>query len=1048
MKIQFKEQAYQEEAVRAVIDSFEGQTYDAGHSYIIDSGIITDRPLIGEAAGQLDVFVPAYDADDFNDEGLRNAPLSITDDQLLTNLKAIARSKYLQAPDFLKRSLAGPSVPNLDVEMETGTGKTYVYIKTIMELNRVYGWSKFIIVVPSIAIREGVLKTFQMTEDHFKTLYEGKAPKAFIYDSSNLHQIDEFSSNPGVQVMIINIQAFNSTGKDQRRIYEELDEFRSRRPIDVIQANNPIVIVDEPQKISAKKSQESISNLNPLMVLRYSATHKDNHNLVHRLDALDAYTQKLVKKISVCGINVVGAEGLDSYIYLQGFKETQGQAEPIALLQIEAKTASGAVRRKLIQAKAGEDLYDLSGNLEAYNGGYKITTIRRTSEQGVGFIEFTNGKQLYAGDIYGSADVGIKRKLQIQEVVKAHLAREEELYSKGVKVLSLFFIDEVAKYRDYNREDTKGDYARWFEEIYREEVANYQPKLSASEGFLNYLKRFEGAEDSVHAGYFSIDNKSGHAVEGAISRSGDDKGLSKDRDAYDLILKDKERLLSFKEPVRFIFSHSALREGWDNPNVFTLGMLKQSDNTVSRRQEIGRGLRIAVNQLGERMDAPETVHEINQLTVVTDESYTEFVDALQKETAEAIKGRPRKATEEYFTGQILVTADNQQIEITEEMARQIVFDLIRHQYIDSDYLLTDTYLAARDNDTRQSDLNIPELSGRADLVWPVVDALITGGYDVTNTRNQEKLALNKSNFDRAEFQKLWKHINHKATYRVDFESDQLITEAVTRINNTLQVTRLSYSITRAKQTAELAEGQLASGSMFEKPETHQAPSQHVARSKVRYDLIGKIAAETALTRKTVGIILQRINAGKFALYAENPEQFIANAAKLINEAKSLYIVEKVVYDILEDTYETDIFETGTSYNFSEQDKLSKHIYHYLVSDSKVERDFARALEENDEVLVYAKLPGAFKIPTPLGNYNPDWAVVFKEGSYRHLYFVAETKGSTSTLPLSDSEQGKIASAQKFFSQLNDVYPDLKVSYKQVATYQDLINAASNQNETV
>lgn len=745
---------------------------------------------------------------------------------------------------------------------------------------------------------------------------------------------------------------------------------------------------------------------------------------------------------------MVGAEGLDSYIYLQGFKETQGQAEPVALLQIEAKAASGVVRRKLIQAKAGEDLYDLSGNLEAYNSGYKITSIRRTSEQGVGFIEFTNGKQLYAGDVYGSADEEVKRKLQIQEVIKAHLAREEELYSKGIKVLSLFFIDEVVKYRDYNREDTKGDYARWFEEIYREEVANYQPKLSASEDFLNYLKRFEGAEDSVHAGYFSIDNKSGHAVEGAISRSGDDKGLSKDRDAYDLILKDKERLLSFEEPVRFIFSHSALREGWDNPNVFTLGMLKQSDNTVSRRQEIGRGLRIAVNQLGERMDAPETVHEINQLTVVTDESYTEFVDALQKETAEAIKGRPRKATEEYFTGQILVTADNQQITVTEEMARQIVFDLIRHQYIDSDYLLTDTYLTARDNDTRQSDLNIPELSGRADLVWPVVDALITGGYDVTNTRNQEKLALNKSNFDRAEFQKLWKHINHKATYRVDFDSDQLITEAVTRINNTLQVTRLSYSITRAKQTAELAEGQLASGSMFEKPETHQAPSQHVARSKVRYDLIGKIAAETALTRKTVGIILQRINAGKFALYAENPEQFIANAAKLINEAKSLYIVEKVVYDILEDTYETDIFETGTSYNFSEQDKLSKHIYHYLVSDSKVERDFARALEENDEVLVYAKLPGAFKIPTPLGNYSPDWAVVFKEDSYHHLYFVAETKGSTSTLPLSDSEQGKIASAQKFFSQLNDVYPDLKVSYKQVATYQDLINVASNQTETV
>jgi type III restriction enzyme len=602
MKLQFKIQAFQTAAVDSVVDCFAAQPFAGGIGYRIDPGRGAQQRL-GE------------------DSGFRNADLELSGTQLLLNVQAVQRKQTLTASTTLVTSKAGKI--NLDVEMETGTGKTYVYIKTMMELHKRYGWSKYIVVVPSVAIREGVQKTFDVTAEHFQETY-GTKPRTFIYNSSRLHELESFSSNTGVQVMIINIQAFNSSGKDNRRIYDVLDDFQSRKPIDVIAANRPIVIIDEPQKIGSPQAQESLGNFNPLFLLRYSATHKVEHNKVHRLDALDAYNQKLVKKIAVRGITVKGLAGSTAYLYLDAIEVKKG-AKPVARVELEVQTKGGSIKRQVKRLEQGSNLHDLSGGIEAYKPDGKalvVTDIDANRD----VIELSNGDTVMAGQITEDVTEDTKRRIQIREVIRSHLDKERELFGQGIKVLSLFFIDEVAKYRDYSRDDTLGLYARWFEEEYDDQVSDYLAELPFdADEYRLHLKGITARD--THQGYFSIDKKSGRTIDGDVQRTGDEKGQSKDVDAYDLILKNKEQLLSFEEKVRFIFSHSALREGWDNPNVFTMGILKKSDNTVSRRQEIGRGLRLAVNQQGERMDSAATVHDINELTVVTDESYTDFVSA-------------------------------------------------------------------------------------------------------------------------------------------------------------------------------------------------------------------------------------------------------------------------------------------------------------------------------------------------------------------------------------------------------------------------------------
>ena len=1029
MKLRFKVQPYQTEAVNAVVDCFEGQPFRGLHKYRMDPG------LLKQGDQQRMAF----------EDGFRNAPIELPEEQILENIRKVQKQRGLPPSqaltDFTTFDRKGKSVPvkaaykklalaasrlHLDVEMETGTGKTYVYTKTIFELNKRYGWSKFIIIVPSIAIREGVYKSFQITQEHFAEHYAKKA-RFFIYNSSRLHEVESFSSDSGINVMIMNIQAFNARGQDARRMFMELDDFQSRRPIDVIAANHPILILDEPQKMEGKATLEALPKFRPLFILRYSATHRTRHNLVHRLDAVDAYNQKLVKKIAVRGIQPLNLPGTNAYLYLEGI-DTYVDRGPVARLQMEVKLKSGQIKRQVRRLSQGDNLFELSNGLEQYRG-FAISNIDAAQD----VVEFTNGVQLHSGQAHGDMQEGDIRRIQIRETIRAHLQREQQFFPKGIKVLSLFFIDEVVKYRDYDREDTKGEYARIFEEEYENLKAELLEQLPLEEGmeeYCNYLRGIDAA--STHNGYFSIDKK-GHLKDPTIAKRGEEAGLATDVDAYDLILKDKERLLSFEEPTRFIFSHSALREGWDNPNVFTLCMLKHSDNTISRRQEVGRGLRLCVNKHGERMDNPTTAHDINILTVVANESYREFVDNLQKEIAETLTSRPRRATADYFKDKIIQT-DTGSLTISDVMARQIYHYLVKNDYVDVNDHVTDAYHEARHEGALAE---LPhELKPHAEEIFSLIDSVFTDAHlpQIDDGRKTRTNPLN-ANFHKQEFQALWRKINRKAIYLVDFDSDELIGKCVNTLNRELRVSPLRYEVREGVQKDGLDGDELRDGNGFEQTERRVEQGKS-ARVAIPYDLIGKIAEEADLTRCTVATILMRLEPAIFQQFPQNPEQFITEASRLIKEQKAATVIERLAYDPIKEEYETDIFTANQVADFSRAvGKLKKHIYDYAIVDSSVERQFVHDLDASDEVVVYAKLPRGFLIPTPVGDYNPDWAITFRKGSVKHIYFIAETKGSMSSLQLRGIEEKKIECARKFFSCISNG----GVKYDVVTDYQVLMD---------
>lgn len=1021
-QFQFKVQQYQTEAVDAVVDVFSGQPYADGVSYRIDPGKKSKSTL-------------------FEDGGLRNAEIALTPPQLLANVNAIQQARGLTPSQDLKDPAKKSAAPiNLDIEMETGTGKTYVYIKTIMELNKRYGWSKFIVVVPSIAIREGVKKSFEITAEHFQQFY-GTKPRMFIYNSSQLHEIERFSSDSGVQVMIINTQAFNATGKDARRIYEVLDEFQSRKPIDVIAANRPILIIDEPQKIEGdarkpSKSLEALGQFNALFALRYSATHKIERTKVHRLDAIDAYNQKLVKKIAVRGIAVKHLAGSTAYLYVDGLEVGKGKDFPKARVELEVQTAQG-IRRKVKRLSQGMNLHDISGGIEAYRGLFvrDVDAIRD-------IIELSNGEIIGAGEVTVDVAEDQKRRIQIREVIRAHLEKERQLFAQDIKTLSLFFIDEVAKYRDYNREDTLGVYARVFEEEYDAVLDDFLGQLDYDEAAEKYRKHVQEIPvRKTHEGYFSIDKKSNHQVDGSVKKTGETAGQSDDVDAYDLILKNKERLLSFDEPVRFIWSHSALREGWDNPNIFVMGMLKKSDNTTTRRQEIGRGLRLSVDKHGERMDNPVTVHDINELTVVTDESYTDFVTALQKELIESLSARPRKASVDYFTGKQIKLADGSTRVLEKSIAQALFNHLIRNDYVDDEGLVTQIYKDARADGTLAGP-TAEALKPVIDFIWPLIDALYLDIPMPADGRKPKKIPLNESNFKKREFQELWGRINHKSIYQVEFDSAELVKNCIRTLDKSLNVTVMQYLVEAGKQVVGLEVEQLGAGTGFKLSETKVEHSAVSAGSTVKYDLLGEIAGKSQLTRRTCAAILTGINPVTFAKFKQNPEQFITEAARLINEQKATVIVEHLTYDPLNNRYDSSVFtENQTAQDLSKAgDKLKKSVYEYVVTDSKVERSFVEKLDVSDEVVVYCKLPRGFFIPTPVGDYNPDWAIAFRDDAtkIKHIFFIAETKGSMSTLQLKGIENAKIECARKFFESLNNKAESDGVKYDVVDNYDSLI----------
>ena len=1036
MKLKFKTQAYQTAAVQAVVDCFKGQVpQHGGIRYRLDPGTRKAAPASPQGALTLEA-VPEAAAE--QEAAFRNADLTLSELALLDNIHAVQRGQNLPLSEALVKTKVAKV--NLDIEMETGTGKTYCYIKTIFELNKQYGWSKFIIVVPSIAIREGVAKSLDITAEHFLETYQKKA-RFFIYNSKQLHHLESFSSDSGINVMVINVQAFASRGADARRIYGTprvnakgetemvgLDDFQSRKPIDIISANRPILILDEPQKMEGAATLKSLEEFKALAVLRYSATHKTTHNKIHRLDALDAYNQKLVKKIAVRGIAVKGLAGTAGYLYLQSI-EISSKKPPEARVEFEQKLASGNIKRVLRKLGKGDNLFELSGGLDQYRY-YVVADINANTDT----LSFTNGVELTVGDATGDVTEAALRRIQIREAIKAHFDKEQALFQQDVKVLTLFFIDEVAKYRDYRQADEKGEYARIFEEEYTQYL-NEVLDLDET-AYVKYLKGIP--VDKTHSGYFSIDKKSKRQVDSAVAARGENAGLSDDVDAYDLILKDKERLLSLAEPVRFIFSHSALREGWDNPNVFVICALKHSDNTISRRQEVGRGLRLSVNQNGDRMDHPATVHDVNVLTVVASESYKDFVTALQKDISESLSERPRVANEEYFTGKVLKTATGD-VPVTPQLGKQIYRYLVKNDYTDDSDRIAGEYHDAKQAGTLA---DLPEeLKPHAAQVYQLIDSVFSASQlpDISDDRKPKKNPLN-ANFDKQEFKALWNRINRKAAYSVDFDSDELVQKAVKELDAALRVTPLQYTIQAGEQIDQVTGEALKRGDGFKVSETKTEYNKQSIHSAVKYDLIGKLAEGTQLTRRMMAEILKGINVAVFAQFKTNPENFIAEATRLINEQKATVIIEHLAYDPVEDKFDLDIFTAGqTKQDFSKAgDKLQRHIYDYVLTDSKVEREFVKELDTANEVVVYAKLPRGFLIPTPVGDYNPDWAISFKEGAVKHIYFVAETKGSMSSMDLREIEKTKIKCARKFFDEMNRRYAPENVKYDVVDSFGKLM----------
>jgi type III restriction enzyme len=1014
MKLQFKHQKFQADAAKAVVDVFAGQPY-LTPTYMMDRGTGTFQIGMNEE-------------DDFT--GWRNQPLvpELSNRMILEQIQKIQRT-YQITPS---QKLEGEGY-NLTIEMETGVGKTYTYIKTMFELNKHYGWSKFIVVVPSIAIREGVYKSFEVTQEHFAEEY-GKKIRFFIYNSAQLTEIDRFASDSSINVMIINSQAFNAKGKDARRIYMKLDEFRSRRPIDIIAKTNPVLIIDEPQSVEGKQTKERLREFHPLLTLRYSATHKADsiYNMIYRLDAMEAYNKRLVKKIAVKGITESGSTATESYVYLQSINLSK--ADPTATIRFDYKGASG-IRKVMKTVSIGFNLYDQSNGMEEYRNNFVVKSIDGRDDS----VEFLNGIKIYAGDVIGKVSEEQLRRIQIRETILSHIERERQLYYKGIKVLSLFFIDEVSHYKQYDEagEAKNGIFADMFEEEYRDIVENLQIGIG-EEAYFRYLNSISA--EATHAGYFSIDKK-GKMVNSKVGRK---ETTTDDVDAYDLIMKNKELLLERDpkhSPVRFIFSHSALREGWDNPNVFQICTLKQSGSDVRKRQEVGRGLRLCVNQDGERQDANvlgNEVHNINILTVIASESYDSFAKGLQSEIAEAVADRPRAVTAELFVGKVVKDSGGCEQVIDKDTADAIMYDLTINRYIDKKGALTDQYYEDKANGTLQV---AEEVADCAASVMEIIDSIYDPkAMQPENARsNNVELQVDEEKLAMPEFKALWSKINAKSVYIVNFDTDELVQKAIHSLDAKLRVAKIFFKVESGAMEEIKSKEELEAGAAFvkEASASYGTKTRISVNSSVKYDLVGKLVEETKLTRKDVIAILRGIQKPVFDQFKDNPEEFIIKAAALINDEKATAIIQHITYDVLDERYGTEVFTDPTIKGKLGVNamKAKKHLYDHVVFDSTNERDFATELDTNTDVAVYVKLPDGFYISTPVGHYNPDWAIAFYEGKVKHIYFVAETKGSMSSMQLRLIEESKIHCAREHFKAISSD----SVVYDVVDSYQSLLN---------
>ncbi len=982
MKMQFNpELDFQHDAVCSVVDLFEGQE--------------TCRTNFTVAA----VDVPSDDGQSTlafgSDLGVGNR-LRLLDDDILANLRGIQLRNALPVSEKLGDL-------NFTVEMETGTGKTYVYLRTIFELNRKYGFTKFIMVVPSVAIKEGVHKTLQMTEDHFKGLYDNTQYDYFVYDSQKLGQVRNFATSDYIQIMVINIDAFRRSFKDPAKedkaniIHRPHDRMTGNKPIEFIQATHPIVIIDEPQSVdTTDKSSEAIASLNPLCTLRYSATHLKKHHMVYKLDAVDAYERKLVKQIEVAGIDVQDSH---NKAYIKLLKVDNKKSPITAQLELDVQQRNGEVKRKKKTVKAGQDLLEVSGGRSVYEG-YIIDDIY--CEKGNEYISFTSQDDIVRlNEVAGDVDEDQYKQLQIRKTIEAHLDKELQLRPQGIKVLSLFFIDRVANYRQYDDEGKRADgkYAVMFEEEYAKAIK--KPKYDV---LFEGLDR-ETAASGVHDGYFSIDKKkvAGQPVEMFKDSTGEGKTKA-DESTYHLIMRDKESLLSFDSKLKFIFSHSALREGWDNPNVFQICTLNETGSVIKKRQEIGRGLRIAVNQDGERVHG----FEVNRLTVMANESYEDFAQKLQKEI-EQDEGIRFGVIEKHLFASVVLDASKPEIEyLGTEKSKQLFEYLQEKGYIDSKGKVQDELRKALAND----EVELPEdVKEQSDQILRLLKK-VSGKLNIRDADKAEVVKLNKAIYLGEEFRELWNRIKYRTTFRVDFDADALVKKCASDIAKQLIVGKARF----VYRTGRLA----IERSGVETDEGNESVHVYDATDFEVPDIVSFLQNETHLTRRSIVEILT--TSGRLSDFKNNPQKFIEQVTALIKNQMQLFIVDGIKYQrIGEDAiYAQQLFQNEELRGYLDQNMLpsDKSVYEHVVYDSDVEEAFAGAFERADEVKVYAKLPAWFKIETPLGTYNPDWAVVIEIDGQERLYFVVETKGSLFSGDLRAREKAKIDCGREHFKALD------------------------------
>ena len=968
MKLHFEPNLdFQLQAIDAVCDLFRGQEICR-----------TDFTVTREAVGSQERL-----AFDQNDLGIGNR-LTLLDDEILENLRAIQLRNGLPPSDLLDSG-------DFTVEMETGTGKTYVYSRTIFELNKRYGFTKFVIVVPSIAIKEGVYKSLQITEEHFRALYSGAPFDYFLYDSAKLGQVRNFATSPQIQIMVVTVGAINK--RDVNNLYKDSEKTGGEKPIDLIKATRPIVIVDEPQTVDGGlrgRGREALGGMSPLCTLRYSATHADTHHMVYRLDAVDAYEQKLVKQIEVAAATVENAHNRP-YVRLISTRNRRNTIS--AKVELDVETGTG-VRRREVNVLDGYDLEQTTSR--AVYRDCRIGTICAGTGNELVELRVPGGEEfLRLGESWGDVEALAVQREMIRRTIREHLDKEKRLRLQGIKVLSLFFIDAVDRYRRYDEDGNavKGVYADIFEEEYRRLAKHPDYRTLFAEIDL------DKAADEVHNGYFSIDKRGGW-TDTAENNQPNRENAER---AYNLIMREKEQLLSLDTPLKFIFSHSALREGWDNPNVFQICALRDIRTEQERRQTIGRGLRLCVDQDGQRLRG----FEVNTLTVVAMESYEEFAENLQHEIEKDTGIRFGVVTSHEFASIPVVHNDGEITTLGFDASKELWEHLKEDGYIDATGRIQDSLRKALNDDT----FVVPESYAAQQANISKVLRKLAGRLEIKDANERRSVRTRQAVLQSAEFRALWDRIKYKTTYRVVFDNENLIAECIEALQKAPAIprTRLQW------RKADIAIGKAG----VEATEREGAATVTLNEAEIELpDVLTDLQDRTQLTRRSIHRIL--CESGRLEDFKCNPQQFIDLADQVINRCKRKVLVDGIKYQRLGDDhyYAQELFQneelTGYLKNMLD---ATKSVYDKVVYESGVEAQFADDLEKNTAVKVYAKLPGWFEVPTPLGGYNPDWAVLIDSEDGERLYFVVETKGSLFTDDIRDIESGKIKCGKAHFNAL-------------------------------